>query len=84
MLNGLLGGLIDKEKITHDTIQGALENVAEELNCSYKELFIKIAPQSEDFSPKFHIFRTEPYTNLETIPRFKFVREITLKEILGD
>ena len=83
MLQNLLGGLVDKEKITHDTIQSTLEDVAEELGCSYKELFIKIAPGKEDFSPVFHIFRTEPYSQLETIPRFKFIREITLKEILG-
>jgi len=83
MFSGLLGGLVDKEQITYDTIQGTLEDVAEELGCSYKELFIKIAASDDEFSPVFHIFKTEPYTNLETIPRFKFIREITLKEILN-
>jgi hypothetical protein len=83
MFSGLLGGMVDTEKITFDTIQSALEDVAEELGCSHKELFIKIAASDEEFSPIFHIFKTETYTSLETIPRFKFVREITLKEILG-
>jgi len=84
MLNSLLGGMVNTEKITFDTIQGALEDVAEELGCSHKELFIKISASDEQFSPIFHVFRTEPYTSLETIPRFKFVREITLKEILNN
>jgi len=84
MLAGLMGGLVDKEQITRDTIQSTLENVAEELGCSHKELFIKIATDGEDFNPIFHIFQTEPYNTLETIPRFKFIREITLKEILSD
>ena len=84
MLGNLLGGLVNKEQITFDTIQGTLENVAEELGCSYKELFIKIAANDDEFSPVFHIFKTEPYTNIETVPRFKFIREITLKEILND
>ena len=73
----------DKEQITRETIQECLENIAEELGCSHKELFIKIASVNDEFSPVFHIFQTEPYQNLETIPRFKFIREITLKEVLG-
>ena len=40
MLQGLLSGLVNTEKITHDTIQEALENISNELDCSYKELFI--------------------------------------------
>lgn len=84
MLGSLLNGMVNTEKITFDTIQGALENIAEELGCSHKELFIKISASDEEFSPIFHIFRTESYTSLETIPRFKFVREITLKEILDN
>ena len=59
MFSGLLGGLVDKEQITYDTIQGTLEDVAEELGCSYKELFIKIAASNDEFSPVFHIFKTE-------------------------
>lgn len=76
MFGDLLGGLIDKEKITHDTIQSTLENVAEELSVSHKELFIMIKPIDETFTMKFYIYK------LETAGP-KLVREITLKEILS-
>jgi len=84
MLAGLMGGLVNTEQITRDTIQSTLENVAEELGCTHKELFIKISADGEGFNPTFHIFQTEPYTTLDLIPRWKFIREITLKEILSD
>ena len=84
MIAELMGGLVpNKEKITHDFIQETLENVAEELGCSYKELFIKITSINEDFSPVFHIFHTEPYVDLKTLPRHRFIREITLKEMIS-
>jgi hydroxypyruvate isomerase len=75
MLGNLLGGLIDTEQIVHDTIQSTLENVAEELNCTHKELFIMIKPIDESFTMKFYIYK------IEQSP--KLIREITLKEILG-
>jgi hypothetical protein len=83
MIADLMGGFVDKEQLTHDTIQETLENVAEELGCSYKELFIKITSLDEKFNPVFHIFHTEPYVDLKTLPRHRFIREITLKEILN-
>lgn len=76
MFGDLLGGLIDKEKITHDTIQSTLEDVADELGVSHKELFIMIKPIDETFTMKFYIYKLET-----TGP--KLVREITLKEILS-
>lgn len=76
MLKELLGGLVDKEQITHDTIQDALEKVAKELECDWTKLFIMIKPVSEEFSPKFYIYHTK-----DGAP--KLVREITIKEILG-
>lgn len=75
MLGNLLGGLIDTEQIVHDTIQSTLENVAEELNCTHKELFIMIKPIDESFTMKFYIYK------IEQSP--KLIREITLREILG-
>lgn len=75
MLGNLLGGLIDTEQIVHDTIQSTLENVAKELNCTHKELFIMIKPIDESFTMKFYIYK------IEQSP--KLIREITLKEILG-
>ena len=76
MLGNLLGGLVDKEQITHDTIQDTLENVAEELGCSFSDIFIMIKPADETFTMKFYIYKTE-----NNVP--KFIREITLTEILN-
>ena len=75
MFGDLLGGLIDKERITHDTIQSTLEDVAEELGCNHNELFIMIKPIDETFTMKFYIYK------IENTP--KMIREITLKEILS-
>lgn len=76
MFGNLLGGLIDKEQITHDTIQSTLENIAEELKCNYKDFFIMIKPSDEEFNMRFWIYKiTEKGPVL--------VREITLKEILN-
>lgn len=84
MLAGMLGGLVDKEKITHDTIQECLENICEELNenkhpedfLSFKDFFIMIKPVDEEFEMKFFIYKLSN-------GKPEFVREITLKEILG-
>tara|TARA_R110000868_G_scaffold181220_4_gene422058 strand:- start:933 stop:1175 length:243 start_codon:yes stop_codon:yes gene_type:complete len=77
ILAGLMGGLVDKEQMTFNTIQSTLENVAEELGCSYKDFFIMIKPLDENFVMKFYIYKIE-----NGVP--KPIREITLKEILSD
>lgn len=77
MLGSLLGGLIDTQKIVHDTIQTTLEKVSHELQCSHKELFIMIKPVDETFTMKFYIYKIE-----EKGP--KLIREIPLSEVLGD
>lgn len=77
ILGNLMGGLIDKEQITHDTIQTTLENISEELNCEFNELFVMIKPIDEDFNMKFYIYHQEAGKSP------KFIREISLKEILG-
>ena len=76
MFANLMGGLVDKEQITYDTIQTTLEDVAEELGCNYKDFFIMIKPTNDDFNMKFFIYKLE-----NGVP--KMVREITLKEILN-
>lgn len=76
MFANLMGGLVDKEQITYDTIQETLENVAEELGCNYKDFFIMIKPTNDDFNMKFFIYKLE-----NGVP--KMIREITLKEILN-
>ena len=78
MFSNMMGGLINKEQITHDTIQSTLEDIAEELNCSYNDFFVMIKPKDEDFNMKFYIY----YTTANAAP--KFIREISLKEILGE
>jgi len=91
-LANALGGLVDKEKMTHDTIKNALNEVLAELNedrhfedhLTSKDFFIMIKPigvvkndgETEVESMKYYIYKMEP-----TGP--KVVREITLKEILG-
>jgi hypothetical protein len=77
MFSNLMGGLIDKEQITHDTIQTTLENIAEELNCNWNEFFVMIKPTDNEFEMKFYIYQQA------TGEAPKFVREISLKEILG-
>lgn len=76
MFEQLLGGFVDKEQITHDTIQECLENIAEELDCSHKDFFVMIKPADETFTMRFYIYKFE-----NGVP--KIVREISLKEVLG-
>ena len=59
MFANLMGGLVDKEQITYDTIQTTLEDVAEELGCNYKDFFIMIKPTNDDFDMKFFIYKLE-------------------------
>lgn len=74
---GILGNLFDKEQLVKDTIQSTLENVAQELQCSYKELFIMIKPKNEEFDFDCYIYKI-----VDANP--KIIRKIPLKEILGD
>ena len=77
MFASLMGGLVDKEQITFNTIQGTLEDLAEELGCNYKDFFIMIKPVDENFAMKFYVYKME-----QGVP--KPIREITLKEILSE
>jgi hypothetical protein len=78
MFSNLMGSLVDKEQITHDTIQSTLEDISEELECSHEDFFIMIKPVNAEFKMVFCIYREIP----NELP--KFVRKITLKEILGE
>lgn len=77
MFGNLLGGLINTEQIVHDTIQTTLEKLAIEMSCEYKDLFIMIKPVDDTFTMKFWVYKIE-----EKGPRL--VREIPLKEVLGE
>ena len=77
MFGNLLGNMFDKEKIVHDTIQDCLESISEELGCSHDKLFVMITA-GKKFEPTFFIYKLESGK-----PPTK-IREISLKEILGD
>jgi hypothetical protein len=76
MIENLLGGLFDKEKMIYETVQSTLVDVAEELGVSDKDFFIMIRPMDEAFNHKFFICKYDEKGNP------KKVREIELKEIL--
>lgn len=76
MLGNLLGGLINTEQIVHDTIQTTLEKLATEMSCEHKDLFIMIKPVDETFTMKFWVYKLETKGP-------KLIREISLKEVLG-
>ena len=76
MLEGLLSGNF-KENATRETITNSLEDFAEELGVSYKEIFITIIPVNEDFGFAVHLYK------IEKDGRKVHVREVPLKEITG-
>lgn len=76
MLGELLGGLIDKEKATRETITNSLEDFCEELNVPYNDCFITIKPKNEEFGFVIHLFKI-----IDGKPTV--VREVPLKEITG-
>jgi hypothetical protein len=77
MFANMLGGLVDKEQMTIDTIEACLERLSKELNCEYSQLFVMIKPTNDEFEFKCWVYKSE-----SSSPP-KMVREITIKEILG-
>tara|TARA_R110001592_G_scaffold53126_4_gene163036 strand:+ start:3972 stop:4217 length:246 start_codon:yes stop_codon:yes gene_type:complete len=77
MLENLMNGLVDTEKITYDTIQTSLQEISIELKTDPKNFFVMIKPTDEDYNFKFYVYKI----NGNSAP--VFVREISLKEILG-
>lgn len=73
----MLSGLFNTEKIVSDTIKSSLEEIAIELKCNYKDFFVMIKPTNEQYEMKFYVYKIVD-NNPPT-----FVREISLKEILG-
>jgi len=69
---------IDPEQQTYDVVKEALENIAKEYNCTFKDIFIMISPIDGEFNHKYIICKR----NAEGVPT-GIVRDITLKEILG-
>ena len=77
MFDKILGNLVDKEAATIETIKDALTDLSEELSVPFQKFFIMIKPVDEKFSFKLHVF----ILNDANVPQF--VREITVKEIVG-
>lgn len=76
MFGELLGGLIDKEKATRETITNSFEDFAEELAVNHKDLFITLKPINDKFEFVVHLYKIE-----NGKPRV--IREVPLKEITG-
>lgn len=77
-LDGLMGGLVDKEQITKDYITDALSLATTEFKLERKELMFFIKPVNDQFEFKIYIIHWDAENN---IPK-KFLREITVKEIV--
>lgn len=77
MFGDLLGSLINKEDAVKDTIKDALTDLSEELSLPFNKFFIMIKGVDEKFNFKLHVFTLSD----SNIPQF--VRELTVKEIVG-
>lgn len=75
LASALMGGM-DKEQITKDTIQDALEKVASELDKPFTDFFIMIKPIDTEYN-----FRCDIFQYIDKKPHH--VREITVAEIVG-
>lgn len=72
-----LGKLFDKEKEVTEVLTETLKDVSTELDVPFDKLFIMIKPCDDKFNFKCWIYKL---TEKAPVP----VREITIKEILGD
>jgi hypothetical protein len=83
---GMLGGLFNKEEMVNETLRNTIEDVSDELNCDAKQISIMIdasQPQKDEKGNEIeYSFTCWVYQNVEG--KKKRIREITLKEILGD
>jgi hypothetical protein len=73
----MFGSLFNTEKIVSDTIKNSLEEIAIELESDYKDFFVMIKPIDDKFNMKFYVYKIDENKSP------KFIREISLKEILG-
>ena len=73
LLDGLLGGLVDKEAIITETLKATFEKLHKELEGNANEMFIMIKPCKEDYSFKFYVYKSN-----------KLIREIELSEIIEE
>jgi hypothetical protein len=74
----MMGSFINKEKATIETIQSAMADVAEEYNLTHTDFAFFIQPKTKEFDFKVYI------TKLENGKPTGIIREITVKEIVGE
>lgn len=78
MLQNMLGGMIsDDQKVEAitDIIKDALEDNAEEMGCTYEEIFFVIKPKNDDYDFDVVLYKIEKEGP-------KMIRIIPLKEII--
>lgn len=78
MLGEIFGGLVDKEKIIKEYIEGTVEDTAEELKCNPDQLFIMIKPTGTNFNFKVFLY------DCSQGGAPKMVREMELKEFVSN
>lgn len=81
MFGDLLGGLIDKEAITRETINTTLKDLSEEYECSVDEIILMITPTKGKDEFTCWVYKKEANPSGVLVPMLK--REIKLAEILG-
>lgn len=78
MLGNLLGGMLNVEGSTRETITRTLENLSEELKePNFKNFSVTIQPINDEFEFVCLVYHITPQGRV-------FVREITLKEIVSN
>lgn len=77
----MFGGLFNKEEMVKDTINDLLKDLKEELGCSDDGLFVMIKPikdEKGEAQPRFMLY------SLASGPSPKYIRDLTIKEVLGE
>ena len=78
MLGNLLGGMLNVEGSTRETITRTLENLSEELKePNFKNFSVTIQPINDEFEFVCLVYHITPQGRV-------FVRKITLKEIVSN
>lgn len=76
---GMLGGLVDKQKLIRDYLENTIEDVSEELKVKPCDLFIMIKPKEVNDNT----FKVLLYLSKENSPP-KFVRAMSVAEFVDE
>ena len=83
----ILGSMFNAEEKVNDTLKNTIEDLADSLNCDAKQISILIdasEPQKDEKGNEIKYSFTCLVYKKDNEGRKKKIREITLKEILGD